>query len=288
MQHDLYRFRPVGARSDEVKLVKRLMNAQSVDSRPLLAVEGLWAYERILKNPGCLKVFLFDPESVSNEHEAQIVELLASASERTYTISGRVSRMLTNRDNPTGYFCVCELPPVDLREVDPGDSSLVVVLDQLDSPGNIGTILRVAEGAGCDLVISCDSKVSRLHPKLAKASMGAVFTVPTVECSSSEAIAWLKEHGYRVVISDPHADSYYYQIDYTGNVAVVLGNEHRGLSDAWRNHGFTMISIPMHGKCDSLNVAIAAAVVIYEASLHRSSDAFRRLRSCLCQQNHEL
>lgn len=170
MQHDLYRFRPVGARSDEVKLVKRLMNAQSVNSRPLLAVEGLWAYERILENPGCLKVFLFDPESVSNEHEAQIVELLASASERTYTISGRVSRMLTNRDNPTGYFCVYELPPVDLREVSPGDSSLVVVLDQLDSPGNIGTILRVAEGAGCDLVISCDSKVSRLHPKLAKAS----------------------------------------------------------------------------------------------------------------------
>lgn len=218
----------------------------------------------------------------------QIVESLAAVAKQTFAISGRVSRSLTDRDSPTGFFCVCELPPVDLHELDLKDNSLVVVLDQLGSPGNIGTTLRVTEGAGCDLAISCDCKVSRLHPKLAKASMGAIFTVPTAECSSSEAIAWLKEHGYHVVISDPRADSYYYQVDYTGNSAIVLGNEHRRLSDAWRNQGFSMISIPIHGKYDSLNVGTAAATVVYEASLHRSSKAFRMSRSSLCQQNHEL
>ena len=146
---------------------------------------------------------------------------------------------------------------------------LIMVLEGVEKPGNLGAVLRSADAAGADAVIVCDPLTDLWNPNLIRASIGAVFTVPTVCCSSAEAIAWLKARGIRILTAQLQDSSVYYDADMTGPTAIVMGTEATGLTDPWRQAADAHVLIPMLGRLDSLNVSVSAAILLYEAVRQR-------------------
>ncbi len=150
-----------------------------------------------------------------------------------------------------------------------GNPSLLMVLEAVEKPGNLGAVLRSADAAGADALIICDSATDIYNPNVIRASVGAVFTVPTVCCSSGEAIKWLKDNGIQILTAQLQDSSLYYDTPMTGPTAIVMGTESTGLTSVWREAADAHIRIPMLGAEDSLNVSVSAAILLFEAVRQR-------------------
>lgn len=148
---------------------------------------------------------------------------------------------------------------------------LIVVLESVEKPGNLGAILRTAEAAKVDAVIVCDPLTDLYNPNLIRASIGGVFCVPVAVCTSGECIAFLKEHGVRILTAQLQDSYEYYDYDMRHATAIVMGTESTGLTDQWREAADAHIRIPMLGRLDSLNVSVSAAILMYEAVRQRQS-----------------
>ena len=153
------------------------------------------------------------------------------------------------------------------------DNPLVVVLESVEKPGNLGAILRSADAANVDAVIVCDPLTDLYNPNLIRASIGAVFTVPTVVCTSQECITFLKERKINILTAQLQDSYEYYDYDMTGPTAIVMGTESTGLTQQWREAADAHIRIPMLGRLDSLNVSVSAAILMFEAVRQRTISA---------------
>ena len=156
-----------------------------------------------------------------------------------------------------------------LGELELPENPLVVVLEAVEKPGNLGAVLRSADAAGADAVIVCDPLTDLWNPNLIRASIGAVFTVPTVAAPSAEVIPWLQARGIRILTAQLQDSEWYYETPMTGPTALVMGTESTGLTDAWREAADAHIRIPMLGRLDSLNVSVSAAILLFEAVRQR-------------------
>ena len=157
-----------------------------------------------------------------------------------------------------------------LEELELGKDPLVVVLEGVEKPGNLGAVLRSADAAGADAVLVCDPLTDLYNPNLIRASIGAVFTVPVACCASEEAIAWLKRNEIKIYTAQLQDLSWYYDTDMKGGTAIVIGTEATGLTDAWRKAADAHIRIPMLGELDSLNASVSAAILLFEAVRQRN------------------
>lgn len=157
-----------------------------------------------------------------------------------------------------------------LEDLQLGDKPLVAVLESVEKPGNLGAVLRSADATGLDAVIVCDPLTDLYNPNLIRASIGAIFTVPCVACSSEDAIKWLKTNNIQILTAQLQDSSLYYDSDMTGPTAIVMGTEATGLSECWRQAADAHIRLPMLGRLDSLNVSVSAAVLLYEALRQRN------------------
>ena len=146
---------------------------------------------------------------------------------------------------------------------------LFVVLERVEKPGNLGAILRSADAANATGVIVCDPLTDLYNPNLIRSSIGAIFTVPTVACSSEECIAFLKQHGVQILTAQLQDSHLYYDTPMSGPTAIVMGTESTGLTDVWRQAADAHIRIPMLGQLDSLNVSVSAAILLFEAVRQR-------------------
>ena len=150
------------------------------------------------------------------------------------------------------------------------DNPLIVVLEGVEKPGNLGAVLRSADAAGVDAVLLCEMPTDLYNPNLIRASLGAIFTVPCVECDSQEAIDFLRAHGIRILTAQLQDSKWYYDCPMTGGTAIVIGTESTGLSGIWRTAADAHIKIPMLGALDSLNASVSAAILMYEAIRQRN------------------
>ncbi len=149
------------------------------------------------------------------------------------------------------------------------EAPLIVVLEGVEKPGNLGAVLRSADAANADAVIVCDPLTDLYNPNLIRASIGAVFTVPTVVTTSDECISFLRQHGIQILTAQLQDSSLYYDTPMTGPTALVMGTEATGLTQQWREAATAHIRIPMLGQLDSLNVSVSAAILLYEAVRQR-------------------
>lgn len=148
---------------------------------------------------------------------------------------------------------------------------LIVVLESVEKPGNLGAVLRSADAAGADAVIICDPLTDLYNPNLIRSSLGGIFTVPCVATESPAAIAWLKAHGIRILTAQLQDSDWYYDTDMRAGTAIVIGTESTGLTDSWRAAADAHIRIPMLGRLDSLNASVSAAILLFEAVRQRHS-----------------
>jgi RNA methyltransferase, TrmH family len=151
------------------------------------------------------------------------------------------------------------------------DNPLVLILESVEKPGNLGAILRTADAAGIDAVIVCDPQTDFYNPNVIRSSIGAVFTNHLAVSDSASAIDWLKQNHIPIFCTHLHASRPYHEIDYRSGGAIVMGTESTGLSEIWPRNATANIIIPMHGKVDSMNVSVSAAIVIFEALRQRNN-----------------
>lgn len=188
---------------------------------------------------------------------------------QVFELSKELYAKVAYREGTEGVMAIVKSRELGLEDLQLGPKPLVMVLEGVEKPGNLGAVLRSADAAGADAVIVCDPLTDLWNPNLIRASIGAVFTVPTVCCSSAEAIAWLKARGIRILTAQLQDSSAYYDCDMTGPTAIVMGTEATGLTEPWRQAADAHVLIPMLGRLDSLNVSVSAAILLYEAVRQR-------------------
>ena len=185
------------------------------------------------------------------------------------TVTPQVYEKVAYRGSTEGILAVVKTKQHTLAGLKMSDTPLVIVLERVEKPGNLGAILRTADAAGVDAVLVCDPLTDLYNPNLIRSAIGAIFTVPVATCTSEECIAYLKDKGIKILTAQLQDSRLYYDQDMTAATAIVMGTESTGLTDIWRNAADAHIRIPMLGKLDSLNVSVSTAVLVYEAVRQR-------------------
>jgi TrmH family RNA methyltransferase len=253
-----------------VKAAARLRGRRERDEEGLTLIDGVRETLRALQAGATLREVFVLPE-VLNDQEAQaLVERLAEENVPRVELSRDAFEKLAYGDRLDGVVAVAETPPRTLDELVLPPEPLIGVVEGVEKPGNLGAILRTADGAGVNAVIIADSATDLFNPNIIRASIGTVFAVPVAVASSGELLEWIQRRGIGIIAARVDAPVTYDEADYSGAVAIALGSEARGLSDAWAELARTSVKLPMLGVADSLNVSATAAVLFYEARRRRA------------------
>lgn len=186
-------------------------------------------------------------------------------------VSKPLFEKIAYRGTTGGIIGVYKTKHVDLQDVQLSEKALIVVLERVEKPGNLGAVLRTCDGAGVDLVVVCDPLVDFFNPNVIRSSVGTIFTNQLVSTTKEELVNWLKKNQIQLFSTYLNEDTKsLYQIEFSKSSAIVFGTEAFGLTDFWVEHSDELVKIPMNGKVDSLNVSNAAAICIYEAVRQKS------------------
>ena len=186
-------------------------------------------------------------------------------------ISQQLYDKVAYRGGTEGIIAEMHCKELSLEGLKVKKNPLVVVLESVEKPGNLGAVLRSADASGVDAVIVCDPLTDMYNPNLIRSSIGAIFTVPVATASSEDTIAWLKSNGIKIYTAQLQDSEWYYDTDMKGGTAIVMGTEATGLTNIWRKAADAHIKIPMLGRLDSLNVSVSAAILMFEAVRQRNS-----------------
>lgn len=214
------------------------------------------------------EAFVCSPRLRAPEARAAVGRL-ASAGVALHECSPAAYEKLAFGDRDEGLVAVVWTPAAELKGLRLPEEPLVVVTEDVEKPGNVGAILRSADGAGADALIAADAATDIFNPNVIRASIGTVFSVPVARASAPDARSWLQAAGIRIVTARVDAPMLYTDADLRGPLAIILGSEAGGLSAAWESPGVEAVRLPMLGVADSLNVSATAAVLLYEARRQR-------------------
>lgn len=243
------------------RLIALLQKSSERRESALFTVEGVREISHCIEagyKPDCI---FFCPDIVSEETLPQC---------RHFALSAGLYAKAAYREGTEGAIGVFQAMEHPLSSLHLKDNPLIAVLESVEKPGNLGAVLRTCDAAGADALIICDPRTDLYNPNLIRASIGAVFTVPTAVCTTAQAISFLKSKGIRILTAQLQDSSLYYDCPMTKGTAIVMGTEATGLSDKWRQAADAHIRIPMLGKLDSLNVSVSAAILLYEAVRQRN------------------
>lgn len=188
----------------------------------------------------------------------------------TYEVTKAVYEKIAYRGTTEGALAEIKVRNKSLTDLQLPDNPMIVVLESVEKPGNLGAVLRSADASKVDAVIVCDPLTDLFNPNLIRSSIGAIFTVPTVACSSEECIAFLKARQIKILTAQLQDSDLYYNADMRRGTAIVMGTESTGLTNVWRKAADAHIRIPMLGQLDSLNVSVSAAILMFEAVRQRN------------------
>jgi len=268
----------IGISAPEVKLAKALHSNKKIPSdieilngfkeERLFICEGIWAAQKLIEKNIPVPYFFYCPEMIKTDKERADVESLSRYAAKTFIISQKICSKISDRDGADGFFIIAELPRYSLDDIELKDNMTAIILDGQEQPGNVGAIIRSLDGAGGDFAVMTNQRVKITHSRLIRSSLGAAFTMPVAEVDMDTLAKWLHENDFKIVLTDLTATQNYCDMDYSGRVAIVAGNEFNGISADWRSMPNAVpIIIPMLGSCESLNVGFASTLVAYECSL---------------------
>ena len=234
----------------------------------LFVIEGAREFLHCLHSGFEVSTLFVCPELLQGyEGAAEILSLLNSG--QGYEVSRKVYEHIAYRGSTEGVIAEMKSRLTTLDDLHLPANPLIIVLESVEKPGNLGAVLRSADAAAADAVIVCDPLTDLYNPNLIRSSIGAIFTVPTVACTSEDCIAFLKAKGIRILTAQLQDSHLYYDTDMRQGTAIVMGTESTGLTNIWRNAADAHIRIPMKGKLDSLNVSVSAAILLFEAVRQR-------------------
>ena len=234
----------------------------------LFVLEGAREFVRAVECGFKAHSVFFCTEYLKDSEAEAIVDGYGSSA---FRVSPSVYDRIACREGVEGVVALMYVRESSLDDITFRGEPLVLILESVEKPGNIGAVLRTADAAGADAVIVCDPLTDLYNPNLIRASLGGIFSVRTVACASEEAIGWLKAKGIRILTAQLQDSEVYYDTDMKCGTAIVMGTEDKGLSDIWRRNSDAHIRIPMKGLMDSLNVSVSAAILCFEAVRQRNA-----------------
>ena len=274
--------------------IKSLVNLS--EKSKLRKQTGLFVVEGYREAMHCIEAgyradsIFFNPQIISQEQLHKIEQLSQPHSSlnnpsgpKFYSLGKDVYAKVAYREGTEGLIAVMHERKLTLEDIKlpkacsgksakrEAENPLILVIESIEKPGNLGALLRTADACGVHAVLVCDPLTDLYNPNLIRASIGGIFTQQVVACSNEQAYQWLKKHGIAIFTAQLQDSEWYYNTDMVQPTAIVMGNEAQGLSDFWRNISNAKIKIPMLGKLDSLNVSVSAAILCYEAVRQRKS-----------------
>ncbi|NMC21393.1 MAG: RNA methyltransferase [Thermogutta sp.] len=259
-------------RNPTIKAVRALRDGRKRIKSGRMIVHGLREISRAVAAGVGFEYVFFCP-SLMDEAGRRLFEELQSRGAPLIEVTPPIIEGLAFGDRAEAVVAVAGSPHrelKDFRPARPDEPPLIAVVEGVEKPGNLGAVIRSADGAGAGGVIAADLRTDLFNPNVIRASLGTVFSMPTAVASGEEVLAWLRDRGIVAYAARVDAEKEYWQADFTMPSAIVLGNEAEGLSRCWSGPGVEPVRLPMLGLADSLNVSAAAAILLYEARRQRS------------------
>ncbi len=249
----------------KIKSLLALEKPRERKKQQLFVIEGVKEIGMALEAGYKISNLFFCEEIIS----AQALPKNLSGERHLIPVSKEVFDKIAIRENSGGVIAVAEMRTNQLSQLKLKANPLLLIIESVEKPGNLGALLRTADAAGIDAVICCDSQTDFYNPNVIRSSIGCVFTNQVAAATSEETIHWLKKSNIHIYCTYLEAAKPYCEIDFTEPSAIVMGTEATGISESWVKNADANIIIPMQGKIDSMNVSTAAAVVVFEARRQR-------------------
>ncbi len=253
----------------KIKAVVKLRERQERDSAHAFLIEGFRELLRAVDAGWMVDTLYYCPELFLGTNEMALIARIRQNGGEAIACSAAVFRKIAYRDRPDGLLAQAPQRRLGLNDLPRVKQPLYLIAEAIEKPGNLGTILRSADAVGATGVIVCDRCTDIYNPNVVRASVGTLFTVPIAETSGQAALVWLKEQGISILAATPHATQTFTDVDMNRPLAIAVGTEQLGLSDLWMSQADIQVSIPMCGTADSLNVATATTLLLYEALRQR-------------------
>lgn len=249
----------------KIKQARALRNRKEREASGLFLVEGITHVAAAIEAGAAVEYVCYAPDLLISPFANDLIAKASALNVPCHPTSAEIFESLTEKDNPSGLLAVVRKPIFSLQSLVSSHHSLHAALVSPQDPGNIGAILRTIDAVGANGLILLDGGVDPYHPNAVRASMGALFTVPVVSASFAEFTHWAKKHNYNVIGTSAHAETDYRTADDKRPLILLLGSEQKGLSPEQLAVCDQTVRLPMHGKVSSLNLAVAAGVMLYEA-----------------------
>jgi TrmH family RNA methyltransferase len=251
----------------KIKQVIALRDKHERDRTQRFIIEGYRELLRAIENGWLLETLFICPELFLGSNETALIEQAFQKGAKIIRCADKVFHKLSYRDRPDGLVAIA---PQKHKELAHLKGDFFVIAEAIEKPGNLGTILRSSDAVGVDGLIICDRCTDIYNPNVVRASVGTLFSVPVVDAESKVVLEWLQSKNIAILAATPHATRLYTEVDMTVPLAIAVGTEQLGLSDLWMQKATMQVRIPMHGVADSLNVAMATTLLLYEAQRQRS------------------
>ena len=246
-----------------IKQARALRLRKARQETGLFLVEGIRHVGEAIEAGAGVEAIYYAPERLSSEFARQLVETQSAAGVPCFPTTVEVFDSLADKDNPQGILAVVRQPASRLSDLNPENFPWGVALVAPQDPGNVGAILRTIDAVGASGLLLLESSVDAYHPGAVRASMGALFWHPVVSASFTEFVGWAKQHAYHVYGTSAHADLNYRQAAYNSPCILLLGSEREGLTGDQKAACECIVHLPMLGRTTSLNLAVAAGVMLY-------------------------
>lgn len=253
--------------NDKIKAIAKLLNRSQRDKFGLFLIEGIKELSQAMENNIPIEEIFYCPEFFKG---SEYQDLLNQSTAKKQQLAPTVFEKISYRDNPDGLLASAKTWKGSLEKIKLSKNPILMVAENIEKPGNLGNLIRTAEGAKVDALIVTESNVDPFNPNVVRASRGLLFSLPVVMTDNQTLQAFLKKNNIQAIAATPNTENVYWDTDFTVPTAILVGTEKGGLSDFWmKNPDIKQIKIPLPGQADSLNVGIAGAIVLYEVLRQR-------------------
>lgn len=256
-----------------IKLTKSLANRKFREKEKLFILEGVRLIEEAVEAGLPIKFVLYSGKLVNSSRGNRLLERFYQLGVDVFLVEESLFADLSDTENPQGILAVGEILHRDFSHVIVNEKSLFLLIDGVQDPGNLGTMIRTACAAGASGVVLTKGTVDLFNPKVIRASMGAVFQIPVITGENNEHIMrFFRQNGFRILVADAQGEKLYYHGETGDRVVWVLGNEANGPGEFFLSQGDEIVRIPLLGKVESLNVAVAAGILLFD-NVRRQKDS---------------
>ena len=249
--------------NDKFKLAKSLLNTKYRNKEGKYIAEGLRTIELALDYGANIDYIMVTESFCSDKVNAGFISRLENVT-KVYEVEEHLFKQVSTTENSQGVLAIISKKTMNSGDFNKGIHKKILLIDRVQDPGNLGTIIRTADAAGFDLLICIKGTVDYYNPKVVRSAMGSMFYMDMMTMSNGAALDMIKSNEIKLVSSYLNTENYYDEVEYPDKVALVLGNEANGISEFWINESDFLVKIPMFGKAESLNVAVSSALLMYK------------------------